>query len=1017
MTAHAAPLDADAAPPPMALDASADAPVTVTGLVEAPAGAYLTGWAIDTERDTSCAIVVLNEADQVVASGLADRPRSDLAVYGFGRSDFAFRLPIPDLGQGGALRIIADGAELTGSPLPTGAGLWDGAVSVHDGWAEGWVHERRLGFDPPLVTLLDQDDVELGAGETVSGAGDALFHPARFRIRLHPAAWRREELALRATVDGTAFATTQTCLTLKGCLDEVELARCAGWLLCPEALSTRMRIEARRDGVLVGEATADQPRGDLRELYPTAWRSGFQITLTPPRLPDERPYCLSLRLAGCDTELFDGPFLIGPRGSFIGPAQRVATLAHSLTLDAVERSVLSQALAGYIAQCRAAFGAQDRTRAPVPAAPTARRFTVVIPVYRDVAITRACIDSVIATRNADTDPVVLVDDASPDLDMAELLASYAELPHVHVLTNQDNRGFVRSVNRALAFCRDGDVVLLNSDTRVFPGGLEELWSAAQSRPDIGTATALSNNATLFSYPITDQACAGLDDIGWDQAAAAALAANHGRVIDVPTGHGFCMLIKRALLNRLGGFDESFGRGYGEENDYCRRGADLGFRNVAAAGAFVEHRESVSFGAEKSALLSENLQRLEQRYPEYAAEVRDYLKRDDLRAARWGIDARRLRSAGAAGARFVLLLRNWLDGGTRKAMADIAAHTGHDGARPLDLWVDASGVMRLSCAAPDLCAVFAEGEQDALFAVLDAATITTVLIHQVLGFSAAFVTALRGWSRGRDAGFYLHDFYALCPRVTMIDAVGAFCNVAPVTVCARCVALAGAHDASRMTELTPAEHRALFADLLGGVTAVLAPSRDAAAYLTRGFPGIAATVAPHPEPPELYQVPPRAGGGHDVVLLGAIGPHKGSSKLLEVAQRAWLLAPELHFHVIGYTDIDATLRATGNVSVSGLYEPAELPDLVAATGARLALFLHRWPETFSYTLSEAVQLGLVPLVPDIGAPAERVRAAGYGHVFGFPIDPAEVVDLLVAIAAHRLDPTHGQTPAAFATVAA
>jgi hypothetical protein len=78
-----------------------------------------------------------------------------------------------------------------------------------------------------------------------------------------------------------------------------------------------------------------------------------------------------------------------------------------------------------------------------------------------------------------------------------------------------------------------------------------------------------------------------------------------------------------------------------------------------------------------------------------------------------------------------------------------------------------------------------------------------------------------------------------------------------------------------------------------------------------------------------------------------------------------------------------------------------------------LFLHGWPETFSYTLSEAVAHGLIPLVPDIGAPAARVRAADFGVVFPFPIDPAGVLDLIGKIIAGGVD-LGGGDPTAFKT---
>jgi hypothetical protein len=77
--------------------------------------------------------------------------------------------------------------------------------------------------------------------------------------------------------------------------------------------------------------------------------------------------------------------------------------------------------------------------------------------------------------------------------------------------------------------------------------------------------------------------------------------------------------------------------------------------------------------------------------------------------------------------------------------------------------------------------------------------------------------------------------------------------------------------------------------------------------------------------------------------------------------------------------------------------------MAESRGRLALFLHVWPETYSYTLSEAVSQGFIPLVPDIGAPAARVRESGFGLVFAFPIKAEEVLALIRDIASGRTAP--------------
>jgi glycosyltransferase involved in cell wall biosynthesis len=281
-----------------------------------------------------------------------------------------------------------------------------------------------------------------------------------------------------------------------------------------------------------------------------------------------------------------------------------------------------------------------------------------------------------------------------------------------------------------------------------------------------------------------------------------------------------------------------------------------------------------------------------------------------------------------------------------------------------------------------------------------------------------IAALRDWLCGRRSLYSAHDFYALCPRVTMIDAIGRFCGAADAATCARCVEMGGAHEISALTSLPPAQHRALFVGMFRHCTHVITPSANAAVYLGKIFPEISFTVAPHPENVSDAAATARAGSDDEIVLLGAIGPHKGSRKLLEIAQRARLTHPQLHFRIIGYTDIDRALKAVGNVTITGKYTPEDLPALLAETKGRLALFLSAWPETYSYTLSEVVKLGFIPLAPDIGAPADRIRAAGFGLVFPFPADAEKVLQLIDDIAAGKIMPVApGASPAAFFSSAA
>jgi GT2 family glycosyltransferase len=148
------------------------------------------------------------------------------------------------------------------------------------------------------------------------------------------------------------------------------------------------------------------------------------------------------------------------------------------------------------------------------------------------------------------------------------------------------------------------VVLLNSDTEVANGWLDRLQHAACSAPDVGTVTPFSNNATICTYPYegwTGDVPGSLGLAGLDTLFA---TVNRGRTANLPTAVGFCMYIRRACLTQTGYFDEErFGRGYGEENDFCMRAAAAGWRNILAADVFVYHKGSVSFGEERFGLMN------------------------------------------------------------------------------------------------------------------------------------------------------------------------------------------------------------------------------------------------------------------------------------------------------------------------------------------------------------------------------------------------------------------------------
>ena len=283
---------------------------------------------------------------------------------------------------------------------------------------------------------------------------------------------------------------------------------------------------------------------------------------------------------------------------------------------------------------RRATGAQAHTDLAVECDP----ITVIVPVYGDFEATAACFDSLF--REAENEPkarIIVVDDASPDARIKRLLQTIAKKPNVLLLTNEQNLGFAESANRGLAETKGGDVIFLNADTVVPPGLIGRLEAAAQSAPDIGTLTPLSNNGEFTSFPVAFRAnpIGTYDDICKIDAMAARV--NAGQVIDLPNGIGFCLYVTRACLEAAGHMSVAFHRGYLEDVEFCLRARELGFRNVCAASVYVGHAGSRSFGAEKRSLVVKNVATIEQLFPKYRHECAAFLEADPLRPAREAIE--------------------------------------------------------------------------------------------------------------------------------------------------------------------------------------------------------------------------------------------------------------------------------------------------------------------------------------------------------------------------------------------
>ena len=616
--------------------------------------------------------------------------------------------------------------------------------------------------------------------------------------------------------------------------------------------------------------------------------------------------------------------------------------------------------------------ADEARRQPITAAHPATMVDIIVPVYRSLADTQRCLQSVLQAATQTNCQLVVINDASPEPELTVWLRELAEQDsRVTLLENAQNLGFVATVNRGMALNPSHDVLLLNSDTEVSHEWLDRLHAAAYSAPDVGSVTPLSNNATICSYPRFCHNNALPADADLVRLNHLSATANAGQTVEVPTGVGFCMYIRRDCLAQTGLFDvEHFGKGYGEENDFCMRAHNLGWRHLMALDTFVLHTGGVSFGASKTPREQAAYQTLLQLHPEYDALVQNHLKTNPAQAARNGIDKARLRQHPLP--RILMVLHN-AGGGTLRHVHELADSLKHQSVT-LALTPLEDHYVRLQWLSPT------EGydekfhwptQSKEVIALLRELGVRHVHFHHLMGLDLEIMRLPE--MLGVRYDFTAHDYYAICPQINlMMPTHNARYAALGVAQCPQC---SGAHPAptGESIEAWRMRHR-LF---LNQARYVLAPTRDAANRMLQYFPDAPVRYVTHHDIANVAALPrpqgePIAAHTHlRVFILGGVSLAKGGDVMEAVALAAARTKAPVELHLLGYPHRRMRTQPQASLTIHGSYDDADLPALLDRLQPDVVWFPALWPETYSYTLSACLQAGVPVIAPNIGAVPERL----------------------------------------------
>jgi len=611
------------------------------------------------------------------------------------------------------------------------------------------------------------------------------------------------------------------------------------------------------------------------------------------------------------------------------------------------------------------------TEGPPKPAPKEQQITIILPVYNAFDLLPAVIDRV--ARHTDLPyRLLVIEDSSSDPRvrpwLREKVAALREAgAEVTLLENDLNLGFIRSVNKGFALAREypeGPIVLLNSDAFVPADWASRLVAPFLSDPRIATVTPMSNDAEIFSVPSICRRT--LLEPGQGDAIDAAARELPAALLPVeaPTGVGFCMAMNPAFLAQIPEFDTTFGRGYGEEVDWCRRAAALGGRHLGLPGLFVEHRGGESFGSEeKLRLVQRNNAVIESRYPGYDRAVQSFISEDPLLTPR------------------LALALAWAD--SLPDLEEVPVFVVHSMGGGVEFYLQdqikelsVALVLRLGGPLRYRLELVVKGEESIAGATADRDVLLD-LVHRLHQRRVIYACAvgdpepvtipdlLINLAGDRPLNVEFHDFLPISPSYTLLDSDGVYRGLPRPPQADRAhharqpdgsyISLASWQEAWGRAVLTATE-----------VTVFSLSSRELVAAV---WPEARINVRPHRllrEIPRFASPPSTA----PLVLgvLGNIGAQKGAAVVSDLSR---LLRPG---QLVLLGNIDPAFVLAAGTPLTGTYALADLETLAVHHGITAWLIPSVWPETFSYTTHEAIATGLPVFAFDIGAQGEAVRRA-------------------------------------------
>ena len=641
---------------------------------------------------------------------------------------------------------------------------------------------------------------------------------------------------------------------------------------------------------------------------------------------------------------------------------------------------------------------------------------IIVPIYNAYEFTEECIKSVIKNTDLTVHTLVLINDKSPDEKILPMLLKYKNEntdKKIVVLDNEQNMGFVKTVNKGMQYS-ENDVILLNSDTEVTEGWTEKIQKCAYSNEYIATVTPLTNNGTIASVPNFGVDNDLPENMSLEEYAKMIEEISKNRYPQLTTGNGFCMYIKRDVINELGLFDdETFGKGYGEENDFCYRALDHGYTNVLCDNTFIYHKGTQSFKKEnltasRAALIEEHMNLLRKKHPIYVQKTDNFLANNPIRDIQENVSLN-IQLYGKK--RILYLVNEWeanmeMTGGTSLHIKDIIIANNKNGIASFVLAPDKNDLSRFKLylytdkVGREIANYKTDINQygqivytnnrykEMLENIFDSFKIDILHVHHFLFQTFDAIDVAK--ERNIYSIITLHDLYMICPSINMVYK-DIYCEYDKEKDCKECL-----HNRYGINSNIIENWKNTCKKILEKFDKIIVPSENTKNIFEKTYKGLKFEVVEHGvDVIEVKNKERKAENStFNVAFVGAMAIHKGGNILKDLIRTN--NNSNIKIHLFGKSELPELTKNQKNYINHGPYRRGELPQLLIDNNIDLVCIFATWPETYSYTLTECYMASVPVLTFDIGAVGDRIKKDELGWTISFSTNSTKILEKIEEI---------------------